>query len=130
MTHKPDAVELKPLKDELREAATDVKTSEVERTWQAYLTLPYRSKSEYKALVHGYAAGCEAGKPKWIPVSERLPELKDMGGYQKDEVYTCSQMEDGTKWYAVGRFSLERQQFIANSYVVAWMPTPPYTEGE
>lgn len=26
------------------------------------------------AFKHGYEKGYEAGKPKWIPVSERLPE--------------------------------------------------------
>lgn len=27
-----------------------------------------------QAFKHGYEKGYEAGKPKWIPVSERLPE--------------------------------------------------------
>lgn len=34
------------------------------------------------AFKHGYEKGYEAGKPKWIPVSERLPE--------RDGQYLCN----------------------------------------
>ena len=30
-----------------------------------------------QAFKHGYEKGYEAGKPKWIPVSERLPEFEE-----------------------------------------------------
>jgi len=86
--------------------------------------LPYRSKSEYKALVHGYAAGYEAGKPKWIPIrsADDLPKLD--GSYlwkhhNKRHHFAENNHNTATRSadYYVDRFC-------------AYMPIPPYTEGE
>lgn len=37
-----------------------------------------------QAYKHGYEKGYEAGRPKWIPVTERLPELQEMQIYDDD----------------------------------------------
>jgi len=111
-------------KDELRDAATNIKTSEVERTWQAYLTLPYRSKSEYKALVHGYAAGYEAGKPKWIPIRS----ADDLA--QPEGLYWVTCQIDGRRFTATAVLSVD-DELPGNAVAFCRISEPePYTEGE
>jgi len=75
-----------------------------------------------------YDTGYEAGKPKWIPVSERLPN--------KDALYIVCCMGfippfTGTAWFNPGtqQWSLMVDVFIR--HITAWMPLPDsYTEGE
>lgn len=78
-----------------------------------------------QAYKHGYEKGYEDGKPKWIPISERLPEvgktviaLGSRGG-----VYTA-QYTGGVYWHKLNA----RCHMCEPTH---WMPLPePPQEGE
>ncbi len=50
-----------------------------------------------QAYKHGYEKGYEAGKPNWIPVTEKLPE--------KDGRYLVFKQYYGCTWFDVLRFA-------------------------
>ena len=77
------------------------------------------------AFKHGYEKGYEAGKPKWIPVSERLPE-------NGDTVIVCDTREDyvNSFWYDHGWWYNEGHR-VSLEEITHWMPLPePPKEGE
>jgi hypothetical protein len=92
----------------------------------------------HDATEEAYKRGKEDGKPKWIPVSERLPKLFEncfvlvKMKYEWDEDYECN-VDMG---YYAGEYAYidgfdtfndwnEGQQYI---HVTHWMPLPS-TEG-
>ena len=85
------------------------------------------------AYKHGYEKGYEAGKPKWIPVGERLPKLESY-------VYTVDVLFfDYEEGIHVGYANLEtgawKDKYSRDLYegrkVTHWMPLPePPKEGE
>lgn len=97
-----------------------------------------------EAYKHGYEKGYEAGKPKWIPASERLPTeadgtvmvcFPDVSPYNLKEPYpnakhdrrvaTGKYSQHSKRWY-IGEFSA-----IGGPEPTFWMPLPePPKEGE
>ena len=79
------------------------------------------------AYKHGYEKGYEAGKPKWIPVSERLPE--------KCETVLCL-LPTKECWVATWNIVDDQmwsdgESWCSKDYVTNWMPLPePPKEGE
>ena len=74
-------------------------------------------------LCEMYASGFENGKPKWIPVSERLPdECKDVLVYRITgcEVTCCTDIKN-RKWFG---------DEICCYEVTHWMPLPEPPKGE
>ena len=78
------------------------------------------------AYKHGYEKGYEAGKPKWIPVSERLPNLYET-------VIVCDVREQyvgAWMYYGNGDWLHDDKLFGAEE-ITHWMPLPePPKEGE
>ena len=95
------------------------------------------------ATEQAYRNGYEAGKPKWIPVEERLPEnddryatVCDFGhgcisrgvlGFAKDfsKVVTYKTTAKNV-WYEYDR----EYGFVMITYVTHWMPLPEPPKGE
>ena len=84
---------------------------------------------------NGYAKGCEDSKPKWIPVSERLPEydLPRFSNVKQIKVLTAlisdkgvrtvrSQMRYKDTW-ATGYQTIWRWK-CSGSEITHWMPLP------
>lgn len=68
----------------------------------------------------------EESQPRWIPVSERLPEenISVIGTTKFNDIYETELYDDcgEKKWYADGNYDVP---------IVAWIPLPPlYTESE
>lgn len=90
------------------------------------------------AYKHGYEKGYAAGKPKWIPVSERLPEndgkylvLKALGEHRWHDVFRFA--KDGRKvnkydfdsnWQNVWFIYDSEWGYITTDNVTHWMPLP------
>ena len=77
----------------------------------------------------GHAAATAEGIPQadgWVDVADRLPAQSDLSGYLNDSVFTWSAVGGDEGWASVGRFGIERQKFIGDGYVIAWMPIPTY----
>ena len=91
-----------------------------------------------QAYKHGYEKGFEAGKPKWIPVSERLPEndgdyliRKQLGKYHWYDVLGFA--KDGRKvneydfeseWENVWYSYDSEWGYVTSDNVTHWMPLP------
>ena len=78
------------------------------------------------AFKHGYEKGYEAGKPKWIPVSERLP------GFEIERVLV---MINGDLILGYPKMDTDRYRngiwVRYGDNVTHWMPLPePPKEGE
>ena len=74
-----------------------------------------------QAYKHGYEKGYEAGKPKWIPVTDRLPDWRD-GKVLVFTKYGFSICERTVN----GRWKGQHANWITH-----WMPLPePPKEGE
>ena len=82
-----------------------------------------------EAFIAGFKKGVFCSKPKWIPVSERLPEesvevlvCSDNGDIEVADCYYSTEIEGMTVWLTSGwRFGK----------VIAWMPLPePYKREE
>jgi hypothetical protein len=75
----------------------------------------------------GYDAGREENKPRWIPVTERLPEeYKDVLCYYeyfRYGDYNCMFRTIDRGYYGNGRWGGEAGQGHKNK-VLAWMPLP------
>jgi len=115
------------MKDELREAAR---------------TADFRYGKINHEYDDGFDAGYEAGKPKWIPVSERLPDtarfvwvtITDLGSFPL--VFEAHRDFEGltlTGW-CVKFYDAKYHPLTDGQKVIAWQEiarTPePYTEGE
>ena len=106
---------------------TNKEAIELNKNLMEYMRITGR-KSEYKFLEDNYIAlkmGIKAleQEPKWIPISERLPEEKQsvlVWCPEYKNMY-CAYLEN-KNWWIFGAFS----QIIPNA-VIAWMPLPePY----
>lgn len=64
----------------------------------------------------------------WVDVADRLPAQSDLSGYLNDSVFTWSAVGGDDGWASVGRFDIERQKFIGDGYVIAWMPIPEFSK--
>ena len=69
-------------------------------------------------------------EPKWIPVSERLPEDRELVlcSSKRGGVFEGRYFDDETdcQWYA-----FRNDEFVRNDVIDAWMPLPkPYREVE
>lgn len=79
-----------------------------------------------QAFKNGYEKGYEAGKPKWIPVSERLPNLHET-------VIVCDVREQyvGAWMYYGNDDWLHDDKLFDTEEITHWMPLPePPKEGE
>ena len=81
--------------------------------------------NENEAYAQAYKNGYEAGKPKWIPVTERLPE-------RNTEVLVCDTKEDYVSiWEHIGDGLWFGNEVIwANEDITHWMPLPEAPKGE
>lgn len=78
---------------------------------------------ESAQLEKAYELG-KADRPKWIPVSERLPE-------NGEKVLCQTITKKGQINMVIGFYDFERWCCGMNSNVIAWMPLPePYKESE
>lgn len=82
-----------------------------------------------------YRKGYEAGKPKWIPVTERLPDRRGLRQDEAEYVLVCEKYPSGeyvsicaydfdgwSKWDSFGMVIPER--------ITHWMPLPEPPKGE
>ena len=83
--------------------------------------------NEHDATELAYKNGLEAGKPKWIPVSERLPE-KDTPvlGMAKRNLF-AKFMPMVVEWVGNGWCCLVNDQYVE---CCCWMPLPEPPKGE
>ena len=78
----------------------------------------------------GYDAGREESKPRWIPVTERLPEIdekhhcsKDVLAYLKDGGMCFTALEENI--FGQACFECERNPAVEEEMIVThWMPLP------
>ena len=73
----------------------------------------------YEATERAYKNGYEAGKPKWIPVTERLPE-------KFHNVLTARKLGD---WYSIETDCIDSSggwngDLFSTYQVTHWMPLP------
>ena len=84
-----------------------------------------------QAYKHGYEKGYEAGKPKWIPVTERLPDKN--GEYicrHTDKSVHSAEYESiyGSFGYWFDFWEDEYKEWIDYEGVTHWMPLPAAPE--
>lgn len=79
-----------------------------------------------QAYQNGYQKGLEDGKPKWIPVTERLPEHFQPVLICREKEYGKLHVEQGYKdvgrWWKVYGTRITR--------VLYWMPLPEPPKGD
>ncbi len=79
-------------------------------------------------LEQAFRQGLEAGRPKWIPVDDRLPEDTD------EVLILYSWYENGSCEIGVARYMgldfrlHEDGRLISTKTVTHWMPIPKYPE--
>jgi hypothetical protein len=84
---------------------------------------------EHTASEQAYKRGYEAGKPKWIPVTERLPEGdKVVLCYKADRGIRFGKLLDATYANGVQAF-MDRDRCFAFG-ATHWMPMPEMPKGE
>ena len=81
--------------------------------------------NEHWATEQAYKNGYEDGKPKWIPVSERLPE-------KFHSVLTARKIGD---WFSIDMESIGANgkwlgDIFTNNEVTHWMPLPEPPKGD
>jgi hypothetical protein len=82
----------------------------------AVYNAPYLATEE--AFKHGYEKGYEAGKPKWIPVTERLPEAGKCVLIYSEKGKVAEGQYTVTQDWAQFRWSATKVK------VTHWMPLP------
>lgn len=78
-----------------------------------------------QAFKHGYEKGYEAGKPKWIHVSERLPESYKLvlGVCKNGKIFVGEYVDLG--WRTLWRIKTARDSTKEITRIVThWMPLP------
>jgi hypothetical protein len=74
-----------------------------------------------EAFKHGYEKGYAAGKPKWIPVTDRLPEKYTSAiVYRKDKYFYMLRYSPALGWH----FYDSEWGDVTVDDVTHWMPLP------
>ena len=78
-----------------------------------------------QAYKNGYDKGYEDGRPKWIPVTERLPE-------EYETVLVCSGGYVEPGWLGCDRVFYTHDKYESDTIydVTHWMPLPEPPKGE
>lgn len=79
-----------------------------------------------QAYRNGYAAGLADGKPKWIPVTEQLPEpyefvlisIISRNGYGEPATY------ETMAWMIKGEWVVPGDNLLKGEKIAYWMPMP------
>ena len=89
------------------------------------------------ALVRAYEHGLECGKPKWIPVTERLPDERINPNTRDFEYVLCVTIWGDVRPFKYGTPIGQKDAHFWNgagyvdAYVTHWMPLPePPKDGE
>ena len=87
--------------------------------------------NNYEATEQAYKNGYEAGKPKWIPVTERLPEYFGTFLVAIDEVHGEKRISVDAADFDPERKSWTTWNYFCAGYKVThWMPLPEPPKGE
>ena len=79
----------------------------------------------------GYDAGREESKPRWIPVTERLPEEHVFVLIrQDDDRIMIAERVDGDWWYRYFAYDVNRWDENEQGAITHWMPLPEPPEEE
>jgi hypothetical protein len=71
----------------------------------------------------GSVANCQANLDGWVPVTERLPELRHNAGQSSDDVFVALQYLDGGHLMSIGYYSHYDKAWRIRAAKHGWQPT-------